>query len=156
MRGVIRNRGAAQQIRDFSGLRWGNITPTDIDMFVDFGNKSFVIAEAKYNDAKIPNGQQCALTRLADRAQGGGAEVLLVVVSHQETSADIDYATLPVFCIYYGGHWLWMGRRGTPWELRELIDTFKDFVESWREVEHLTPDQKWQTIQDLVDGRIYR
>ena len=33
-RGKIRNRECAGQLKDFSGLRFGKITPTDIDGFV--------------------------------------------------------------------------------------------------------------------------
>ena len=44
-RGVIRNRQFAQQLRDFSGLRFGKITPTDIDGFMDFGDRLFVVLE---------------------------------------------------------------------------------------------------------------
>ena len=34
-RGVIRNRQFAQQIRDFSGLRFGKITPTATDRLLE-------------------------------------------------------------------------------------------------------------------------
>ena len=46
-RGKIGNRRRALQIRDFTGLRWGNITPTDIDALIDFGDKVFVFIEVK-------------------------------------------------------------------------------------------------------------
>ena len=44
-RGVIHNRERGAQIRDYSGLRFGNITPTDIDGFMDFGGRVFVVFE---------------------------------------------------------------------------------------------------------------
>ena len=46
-RGKIRDATLIDRLRDFSGLRYGRITPTDIDAFMEFGNKAFVFIEAK-------------------------------------------------------------------------------------------------------------
>jgi hypothetical protein len=65
-RGKIHNRERARQIVDFSGLRYTNKTPTDIDGFVDYKNKVFVWFELKYNGTDILPGQRLALERLVD------------------------------------------------------------------------------------------
>jgi len=41
VRGKIEHRDRARQIRDFSNLRYGNITPTDIDGLIEYQNKCF-------------------------------------------------------------------------------------------------------------------
>jgi len=38
---IIRNEDFMRQIKEFSGMRFGRISPTDIDCFLDFGNKLF-------------------------------------------------------------------------------------------------------------------
>ena len=63
-RGKIRNRALAQRIMDFSRLRWGKITPTDIDAMVEFSNKCFLIIEAKGEGVELQRGQKTALERL--------------------------------------------------------------------------------------------
>ena len=57
---LIRNRDYMRQIKDFSGLRFGKISPTDIDGFLDFGNSLFIFVEMKHGDARIPYGQKLA------------------------------------------------------------------------------------------------
>jgi len=44
-RGTIRNATSALQLRDYSGLCWDRITPTDIDGLIDFGGRAFVLFE---------------------------------------------------------------------------------------------------------------
>ena len=65
-RGKIRNRKYASQLRDFSGMRYGTITPTDIDAFFEVQDKVFIFVEIKHGDSKLPYGQRLALTRLVD------------------------------------------------------------------------------------------
>ena len=90
MRGKIQYRERAAQIRDFSKLRWGNITPTDIDAFIDFGNRVFVIIEAKLDGVELPRGQEIALERLCDNCK---VECFVLIVSHNTPIGDdIDFA----------------------------------------------------------------
>ena len=44
-RGVITNRARARQIRDFSGLQIGTITPTDLDGLIEFHDECFIFCE---------------------------------------------------------------------------------------------------------------
>jgi hypothetical protein len=83
-RGQIVDRDAASQIRDYSGLRWGNGTPTDIDGFMEFKDKAYVVFDLKYKDAKMPYGQQLALERLCKDLKQSGKHVLGCIVSHSD------------------------------------------------------------------------
>jgi hypothetical protein len=103
-RGKIRNRTYAQQIRDFSGLRYGKITPTDIDAFLDFGNRIFVFIESKHGTAPLPYGQRLALERLCDACQSAHIESLLLIASHN-TSDDINVSDLLVKQYRYKQKW---------------------------------------------------
>ena len=121
-RGQIRDKRFANQVKDYSGLLYGKITPTDIDGFLDFGNKVFVFLEVKYGDTTMATGQRLALERLSDACQEAGKQTLVVVASH-ESEGDIDVANLPVTMVRF--HKRWLKRQGT---VREVIDTFLDWV----------------------------
>lgn len=106
MRGEIQNRQRAQQLRDFSGMRYGNITPTDIDGFIDFGNKVFVFIETKYGDAEFPYGQRLALERLCDASHNGGVASWAIVTRHDTpVENDIDLANTRVCEFRERGQW---------------------------------------------------
>lgn len=119
--GVIRNREAAKRLRDYSGLRWGRITPTDIDAFLDFRNEVFVVIEAKRAGAKIPYGQRLALERLVTALSATKRALLLIVEHACEGDQDIDIGACTVSQYYSRGRWfIANGRRTT----RRFIDAF--------------------------------
>lgn len=106
-RGKIRNREWAKQLRDFSGLRFGNITPTDIDGFADFGNRVFIFIEAKYGNTKCEGGQRLAFERLCDGCQKAGVQTYFLIVEHyvENPRNDIDVANCIVREFRYKGEW---------------------------------------------------
>lgn len=98
-RGVIQFRERSQQIRDYSGLRFGNITPTDIDIHIEYHNIAHVFAELKYGDAGVPVGQATALTRLCDDIT---KPALLIFAKHcTPIGQDIDAAAAEVVSYRY-------------------------------------------------------
>ena len=118
MRGEIYDRDRAAQIRDFSGLRWGNITPTDIDGLIEYHNTCYILMEAKYNGADIPFGQKLALTRMIDDWQ---KPAILFLCSHDTPiGTDIDMATTMVSEFYFNGEWKTVKER----PLKYMIDLF--------------------------------
>lgn len=118
-RGAIRDRRFATQVKDYSGMRWGNITPTDIDGAVEFKGKCYVFIEAKYRDAPLPYGQQLALTRIIDDLQKPS---ILFVCSHEcAEHEDIDMAKTTVERFYFRGRWYTLGK---PHLLLDLTDRF--------------------------------
>lgn len=80
---LIRNRAFVSQIRDFSGMQFGEITPTDIDGFIEYRNKGFIFIESKHGLSKLIGGQRLALERLVD-SLNIVKPALLIVCSHTE------------------------------------------------------------------------
>lgn len=119
-RGVIRNREFATRIKDFSGLRFGAITPTDIDGFIDFQNKAFVFIEIKYGYHYLLYGQSLALKRLCDACQKAGIETLLLIGNYCQPG-DIDVARLHVTRLYRNN--IWREPRH-PITIRRAVDQF--------------------------------
>ena len=122
-RGKIRNREYASQLRDFSGLRFGRITPTDIDGFMDFNNKAFVFIEAKHGVALPKTGQRLALERVCDACESAGKSTLVLVASHTD-AGDIQFASIPVAFIRHKGKWRTPRK---PTTVREAIETFLEW-----------------------------
>lgn len=92
-RGAIINRNRAKQLRDFSGLRFGTITPTDIDGLIEYHNQAYVLIETKYGKAPMPYGQRLALERLTDDLEKSGKPTLCIISSHLEHNYEKDIDT---------------------------------------------------------------
>jgi len=105
-RGVIRNREYANQVKDYSGLRYGNITPTDLDGMIDFQNLAFVFIELKFANAELPYGQRLALERLTDDIESTGKAAITIVAEHNTSrDKDIDVAHCKVVEARIQGEW---------------------------------------------------
>jgi hypothetical protein len=123
VRGKIRNRELALVERDFSGLRWNRITPTDIDAFVEFQDKLFVFIEGKFAGAVLRGGQRLALERLVDRCHVPGEKKYSIafVVSHDGSDC-FDYANAAVVEYRWQGRWM---RPKCQTTLKHAIDKMK-------------------------------
>lgn len=122
-RGKIKHRKYASQIRDFSGLRWGKITPTDIDCAIDFGGRAYVIAEAKFKGAKLPYGQRLAIERFVD-SWLPPLHAIGFVVEHT-SSGDIDFASCVVTEYRYRRGWHPYKKSG---DFRQAIDFWLEYI----------------------------
>lgn len=105
-RGVIHNRGFKQQIADFSGLRFGNITPTDLDAFMDFNNKLFVFVEAKHGGAPLSYGQRLAIERLCDACHNPPVRYAVAFITRHDSDGDINFAQTTVTQYRWQGKWI--------------------------------------------------
>lgn len=124
IRGKIENRRRAGQIRDFSGLRWDKITPTDIDGFIDFRNTCFVFFELKMAGANVPRGQALAFERLTDALQSAGKHTVFIVAEHKTPiDCDIDCKSSIVTDVYYNRQY-WPGMSHLNITLRQAVDRF--------------------------------
>jgi hypothetical protein len=125
-RGKIRDRECAKQLKDFSGLRFGRITPTDIDGFVDFQNKAFVIFEIKHGTTAMPYGQRLGYERLADACEKSGIRTLVILAHHNiQAPQDIDVAILPVTLVRFQGKWK---QPNIPHTVRTAFEAFLKWI----------------------------
>lgn len=124
-RGVIRNRDAAKRLRSFASLRYGSITPTDIDVYAEFQDKLFVFTEAKNVGVSMPRGQQLALERLVDRIEKSGAVSCLLVASHDRGEDDVDVGGALVTKYRFRGKWLFPQEQIT---VRQAVDKLRELA----------------------------
>jgi hypothetical protein len=104
-RGAIRNRALAMRVRDYTGLRFGKITPTDIDGFMEFGGRLFVFIEGKSGSANMPYGQQLALERLTDAVHKPPERYAICLISKHNDEGDIDAANSRLTRYRWNGRW---------------------------------------------------
>jgi hypothetical protein len=119
MRGVINNRDRKKQIVDYSKIRYGNITPTDLDGIIEYKDKAYIIIEFKYSDAKLPHGQKLALQRLTDDLSKIKPCVCIIARHDKDVEFDImAHETLVSEC-RINGMWIDM----------EMSTKLKDFMD---------------------------
>ena len=102
-RGTIQYRDRAKQLCDASGFAFGNITPTDIDNYIDYHGKCFIFIEIKYKDKEVPRGQDFAYKNLINSIKDKPA--VYVVASHDaaDTSKDYVLSSCVVRSVYFRG-----------------------------------------------------
>jgi hypothetical protein len=122
--GEIQNRKRFRQVVNFDALRYGSITPTDIDGFIDFGNKLFVLIEFKLKDVEMSYGQQLAIERLIDNLWLAHKKAFAIIAEHEfyDTDQDIDVFKCKVVKIRYLNKWK-VGNFGDP---KHVIDRLRD------------------------------
>ncbi|MCI0348145.1 MAG: hypothetical protein L0Z53_01860 [Acidobacteriales bacterium] len=120
-RGKAHSPHLSTQVRDFSGLCWGKITPTDFDAFIDFGDQLHVYIESKLPDVDLPHGQKLALQRAVDAASESGIRKSIgIICVHENREGEIDFAN----CIVSEYRW-----RGV-WRTTKEIITVKKAVDT--------------------------
>ena len=121
-RGHFQSIRRAKQVVEFADLKYGNVTPTDIDGFFEKHNNAFVFFELKKRGADLPTGQRLALTRLVDNLREAGKKSVLFVAAHDVEDCDenIVAADAEVTEIYFNG--AWHKERGKT--LKEMTDRF--------------------------------
>ncbi len=129
-RGVINNRKAATQVKNFAGLRYERITPTDIDGYLEFRNICHVLIETKHGTTELPFGQRLALERMCDDLNfAKPGRVILILTSHNsEDTEDIDMAAAKVIEVRWNGKYYKRNGETT----KQCIDKFLQYVASLR------------------------
>lgn len=104
---LVQHRDRMRQIIAFEDLKFGSITPMDIDMCIEYHDKAVIFCEYKYRDAEMPYGQQLCLRRLADDIEKAGKESAVLLCEHdvENTTEDVKAGEAIVKAIYYKNKW---------------------------------------------------
>lgn len=105
-RGVIQSE-RIKQVLNFEGMKFGNITPTDMDMVIEYHDKAVVLCEYKLLGCGMPYGQRICLERIARDIEKAGKEsvVLLCIHNVKDVYKDIPAKDAFVRAVYYHGKW---------------------------------------------------
>lgn len=127
-RGEIRNVARSQQVNNFKYLRYGKITPTDLDGLIEYKDLAYVLIEVKYQDAPLPFGQRLALKRMV-KDLSFNKKAIAIVCEHNITNAEeqVDVANCDVREIILSDEMTWRKTRDVM-KVKELIDSFLVFA----------------------------
>jgi len=128
-RGKIMFPARKKQLIDFSGVKYGKITPTDIDGFFEMNDNIFIFLEYKYGNTKMPYGQKLAYERLVNALSETDRKAIVVVCKHnvEDTNEDINGANAVVEEYYYSHKW----HTGVGRPVKQVID---NFISSFKEI----------------------
>jgi hypothetical protein len=124
MRGVIENVKRKQQINDFSGLLYGNITPTDTDGLIEYKDMAWILIEVKYLSTDLPFGQRLAFERFV-KDVSSKKQAIAIIAEHNvsNTEESIDVASCYVRECYWSGRRQWK-RLQEKLTVKYIIDSF--------------------------------
>ena len=132
-RGKLQYVDYAKQLISYDGMRFPgrtglyDVTPTDIDGFLQFDRYNcFIFIELKHN-GDLPDGQENALIKTVDAIQRGGAESALFVAIHNTPAKEMVNARDAVISKTYWKR-TWYIHHGDK-TLYEAIRQFLDYVE---------------------------
>lgn len=129
-RGSIRHIDRYKQLLDFSGLQFERkITPTDIDMLIDFGSKELVIGEFKSAGAPVHRGQLRCITSLLEVHHSYGIRSLGMIAYHDYPPEQVIMVSKLLV------DQLWFHpRKG--WVPESKGRTVREIIDAWREWGH--------------------
>ena len=81
-RGVIEFVSRARQLIKFEGIRYRNITPTDIDFCLEFDDTLLILGEVKCVGKTMQKGQRLAITRMCKKWVRAGSSAYGFVCVH--------------------------------------------------------------------------
>lgn len=128
-RGTYANPNRGKQLLRFDGMRYpDNITPTDIDAFIEFKNQILVFFEAKLKNKEVPLGQRLALERLVQNAKQAGKHAIAIIGEHdvEDTQKDVFLKDLNVREVYRSENLRWKPPK-RPMKAKELADMYIRF-----------------------------
>ena len=122
-RGEIKFKNRGAQLNSFKGMvRRRNITPTDIDGFIDYNGNAFIILEGKLNGAPFNYGQKLALENIC---KNSNVPCLVILFEHNTpTNEEVDVKNQPVKSVYYNGSWKHL-------EDKNVLDTIVEMEKYW-------------------------
>ena len=122
---LIQHKERMRQICDFTGLKFGSITPTDIDGMIEYHGIAYAVIEIKLRNKDVPGGQRKCLERLVCDMEAAGKFAVAMVVQHdvQDTTQSIIVADCDVREVYWGEDPTWRKPR-TPMKTRYALELF--------------------------------
>lgn len=98
-----------KQVISFDGMRYGTITPTDIDLCIEYHDKAVVLLEYKLKGYGMPKGQRICLERIANDIERSGREATVMLCEHDvaDVNQPVKGGDARVKAIYYKHQWHW-------------------------------------------------
>lgn len=109
-RGKYNHNDLGRQLLRFDGLEFdNNITPMDVDAYIEYHDNKRVLIEVKMKGVKMLWGQRIALERMCNDFTRAHKDAIVLVAEHTEfdKSHDIQLADCVIRELYYGKERRW-------------------------------------------------
>lgn len=107
-RGEIKHIARSQQVNSFKNMKYGKITPTDLDALIEYKDKAYIFIEVKHRNAVLPFGQKLALERLVKDTSPKKHSIAIVCEHYQDdTDKQVDLASCTVRELYLSSENYW-------------------------------------------------
>lgn len=133
-RGTFQTKRCAKQLLSFEGMRYGSITPTDLDGIIEYRNEAYILFEVKYRHSTLPDGQRLALQRMTDDFAKAGKTAVLLICEHEidDVKQDILAKFARVRQVYFDGQWWPNFGTYSDRTVGDTVERFLRFVEKKR------------------------
>lgn len=90
-RGTYKNINRGRQLLRFDGIRYGNITPTDDDVTIEYKDRIWVKGEIKMVGVDVSLGQRLMLERFVNDTSKAGKHSIAIIGEHniKDTMQDV-------------------------------------------------------------------
>ena len=125
-RGSYNHRRMGKQLLCFDGISYGgNVTPMDIDGFIEWHDQKRVLLEIKLNGVKVLGGERLALERMVNDFSSIGKESLAIIADHKvfDTNQDVIVRDCIVREIYHSREKVWRPTKRLM-DVGTLLDSF--------------------------------
>lgn len=104
---LYNNEQYAKQLISFDNMKYGKIYPSDVDAFIEYRDKLYILIELKYKNATLPIGQKLMIERLIDRLNETDCLAVAFVCSHEtKYDTNIDLASCKIEKIRWNKKWI--------------------------------------------------
>jgi hypothetical protein len=80
--GIVAHPERMRQNILFEGLQLGKISPTDVDMLIEYKGLGYIIGEVKLGETELPQGQRIALERMVKDFRKCGKKAIAIICEH--------------------------------------------------------------------------
>jgi len=148
-RGKIKNMARYDQSKriDFSGMRFErNITPTDVDMALEFKGNEFIFGEYKLEGADFLHGQKLCMENMCLAISSDKRKRVLAFLAEHNASVDqvIDASSARITSWWRFDESQWV-------EVRTEVRTVLEFINKWRNW-----SKKMEVLSLVINSRTRR
>lgn len=132
--GIVNYPNRFRQICNFNELKYGTITPSDIDLVIEYHDKKWLLGELKLDGVELPIGQRLLLERAAIDYSLAKKQTIAFVAHHFVTDytedIDVSKAFVTEICIGETTNDEY-GRRRGEWHKVNYAITVKELCDSF-------------------------
>ena len=120
---MFTNPTRAAQLINFQGLKYGNCSPTDLDLTIEWKGLTFAFCELKLKGTPLTIGQRLYLSNTVNAINDGGRHAVALFAEHEVDDPSQDViAAEAIVSLAYGKDKQWVNVKAQGWTLGEYLE----------------------------------